>query len=110
MTLYRLAREAHKGFNSTLVRLKAVVDAVAINWQEVGFNSTLVRLKGSPSVFQQLGGSLFQFHSGAVKGVSWFGGVQDAGRFQFHSGAVKGWSIRRSSECRKRVSIPLWCG
>src|SRR5579863_7966342 len=76
-----------EGFNSTLVRLKDG-DRERTPEALLRFNSTLVRLKGCRPSHTPSRASLFQFHSGAIKGLA----IPCA-----------------PSLIERDVSIPLWC-
>ncbi len=57
------------GFNSTMVRLKAINEGWVADWNS-SFNSTMVRLKVCAGEYYQPV-NVFQFHYGSIKGPGW---------------------------------------
>ena len=56
-------------FNSTMVRLKELADAIGIS-PTASFNSTMVRLKAIQLAEVELILAKFQFHNGSIKSPS----------------------------------------
>ena len=117
---------AKHGFNSTMVRLKAV--SIAVTFCEnsfqfhygtikrksasnklvlsYGFNSTMVRLKDiSPD--KNGNGIMFQFHYGTIKRRGESVVVISKTTFQFHYGTIKSRGDMQGKGIHP-VSIPLW--
>ncbi len=86
------------GLNSTMVRLKRVVNKRKDGTRLLSLNSTMVRLKQTLTHWENCYNQLSQFHYGSIKTI-----LQDfilmpyVGKSQFHYGSIKTWSKKTIS-------------